>query len=463
MFFAFHLLIFGSVPGQTLFSLGPPLTPLIDLAPLAPQLYQTREKCIRLIPPLRCPLLQLRVIRAFKSTLEDMEEKRSIHSLRCQSGSRLPRPMSDMSYIDEDGGGNGVATATAAACATAGVPISQGLRAATSSNGGGRTHLTVQSSRKTNLASCTTTASSAVTDTYIKVEGQAYRVPQRSSGASQQQRSSQSQQQQQQQQTAARVRRCSDAQTQSAESSFANEQSTNTTNTNYCDGLANYNHHGYYPPPSPSPYSLDMASAPAKPSVQVGVPSRGPSPVLLAPAVAAPQPTSPLLTYSGYDPSYCQYLGQAADGYQYELVRRPSIGPPELTIPAAAYAAAQQQQVQQQQQQYLRRPSTGASPYPQAHSPAPPMYSTPPQYAYAQNSLQGSFDSCAGPPVTPIFIQNSSSSVSSAATLQQPLSPRHLHHHGAASSFVAHTGRKSEQQAQQQQAQIPKLIHETSI
>lgn len=52
--------------------------------------------------------LQLRVIRAFKSTLEDLEERRSCHSLhslhnmrnsRSQQGNR---PMSDISYIDED-------------------------------------------------------------------------------------------------------------------------------------------------------------------------------------------------------------------------------------------------------------------------------------------------------------------------------------------------------------------------
>merc|ERR1719209_1529136 len=51
---------------------------------------------------------QLRVIRAFKSTLEDLEERRSCHSLhslhsmrnsRSQMGNR---PMSDISYIDED-------------------------------------------------------------------------------------------------------------------------------------------------------------------------------------------------------------------------------------------------------------------------------------------------------------------------------------------------------------------------
>lgn len=44
---------------------------------------------------------QLRVIRAFRSTLEDMEEKRSVHSLR-STRSYLNRPMSDISYVDED-------------------------------------------------------------------------------------------------------------------------------------------------------------------------------------------------------------------------------------------------------------------------------------------------------------------------------------------------------------------------
>ncbi|CAL8077870.1 unnamed protein product [Orchesella dallaii] len=51
---------------------------------------------------------QLRVIRAFKSTLEDMEEKRSVHSLHSLHSLRSSRshpglrPMSDISYIDED-------------------------------------------------------------------------------------------------------------------------------------------------------------------------------------------------------------------------------------------------------------------------------------------------------------------------------------------------------------------------
>lgn len=52
--------------------------------------------------------LQLRVIRAFKSTLEDLEERRSIHSLHSLHSMRSsrshtgPRPLSDFTYIDED-------------------------------------------------------------------------------------------------------------------------------------------------------------------------------------------------------------------------------------------------------------------------------------------------------------------------------------------------------------------------
>lgn len=51
---------------------------------------------------------QLRVIRAFKSTLEDLEERRSCHSLHSLHSMRNlrshqgNRPMSDISYIDED-------------------------------------------------------------------------------------------------------------------------------------------------------------------------------------------------------------------------------------------------------------------------------------------------------------------------------------------------------------------------
>ncbi|KAK4018212.1 hypothetical protein OUZ56_000280 [Daphnia magna] len=48
---------------------------------------------------------QLRVIRAFKSTLEDLEEKRSEHSMHSLRSSRSQsglRPLSDITYIDDD-------------------------------------------------------------------------------------------------------------------------------------------------------------------------------------------------------------------------------------------------------------------------------------------------------------------------------------------------------------------------
>ncbi|XP_065297274.1 plasma membrane calcium-transporting ATPase 2 isoform X2 [Dermacentor albipictus] len=49
---------------------------------------------------------QLRVVKAFKSTLEDMEDQRSIHSLHSLHSSRShpggARPLSDISFIDED-------------------------------------------------------------------------------------------------------------------------------------------------------------------------------------------------------------------------------------------------------------------------------------------------------------------------------------------------------------------------
>ena len=49
-------------------------------------------------------LFQLRVIRAFRSSLEDMEDRRSIHSIHSYRSNRsyLARPVSDISFIDEE-------------------------------------------------------------------------------------------------------------------------------------------------------------------------------------------------------------------------------------------------------------------------------------------------------------------------------------------------------------------------
>lgn len=57
---------------------------------------------------LELKLKQLRVVRAFKSTLEDLEEKRSTHSIHCLRTSRSHPVMSQVScqlseatYIDD--------------------------------------------------------------------------------------------------------------------------------------------------------------------------------------------------------------------------------------------------------------------------------------------------------------------------------------------------------------------------
>ena len=318
------------------------------------------------------------MIRAFKSTLEDMEEKRSIHSLSLRSAAlaqaaadarRTQRPAassaggvgaSEICYIDDD-------------AAAAAADKSNGLSRS------GRMAL-----RHTALAAAEHGGQ------YLKVEGQTYRV--------------QRVVQQQQPETASamlpvpqdRIRRCSDAQAQTNESSFealtqppphhshpltiTTASSALSAPTNNCDALAD-------PPSSSQPRVQVGPVGHVLPHPQSAVPpsassSRNPSPVPPPPQppaavpmfVSVPAPPSPvpaaLQVAYGYDPSYCQYLGQAADGFQYELVRRPSLGNPlansELAVPPL-------------NNHVLRRPSTG-SPYPSPRSP---------------HHLHGSFDSCA--------------------------------------------------------------------
>lgn len=52
-----------------------------------------------------CFVLQLRAVRAFKSTLDEMEERRSIHSLRTSRSNPGPKPLYDITYIDEESSG----------------------------------------------------------------------------------------------------------------------------------------------------------------------------------------------------------------------------------------------------------------------------------------------------------------------------------------------------------------------
>ena len=386
--------------------------------------------------------MQLRVIRAFKSTLEDMEEKRSIHSLRTAAAAERRHNMrstggghgggaggaaagTEIGYIDEDGGGS--------------LATSYGSNGLGSKSGRSRA------------------AMRPTENQYLKVEGQTYRVQR----VVQQPGSA----------TAAaaallpvpqdRIRRCSDAQTQSNESSFealtahhasphlhSHHPLTTASSSLYATPYTTNNCDAALDPLQPHPSS--------QPRVQVGpvghvlphpqsaVPhsvssSRNPPPVPpLPPPVPLMPPTafvppspipSPILQAAyGYDPSYCQYLGQAADGYQYELVRRPSLG---NQLAAATAAAASELTVPSNH--VLRRPSTG-SPY-----PPPPPHS--PYGGLAATSLHGSFDSCAAEAGTRPIPSPSVAAAAVGAPLLVPSShsPSYLHHHQHSSQhFLYH-------------------------
>ena len=357
------------------------------------------------------------MIRAFKSTLEDMEEKRSIHSLRTAAAMAAERRQrstaggsgggtaagAEIGYIDEDGGG--------LATSYNGLGLGGG--------GGGKSG-----------------RAATATNQYLKVEGQTYRVQrvvqQPSDAASSLPVPKQD-----------RIRRCSDAQTQSNESSFealtsrplvshrhllttassalSAAPAPATTMTNNCDAAVDP-----LPPPSqpprvqvgpvghvlPHPHPQSQAIPHSVSSSRNPSPVPPPYPPQPTAFVSVPAPPSPVATVLqaayGYDPSYCQYLGQAADGYQYELVRRPSLGNPltataaasELTVPSSDHV--------------LRRPSTG-SPYP------PPPHS--PHYGgglLAASSLHGSFDSCAAEAGTRP-VPSPSAVAAAAAAVGQPL------------------------------------------
>jgi hypothetical protein len=261
---------------------------------------------------------------------------------------------------------------------------------------------------------------------------------------------------------------CSDAQTQSAESSFAVAEAEAAALAE----TANFDGGGYLStntqPVYHVPHNADLipsrdqaASRPV--CVQVGVPSRGASPSLIGPPSPQPHgllptpyaPTAHLIPSPlypapgfGYDPSYCQLLGQAADGYQYELVRRPSIGPPELTVPGLDPMLQRRLSGGVPTMQQPAPPAVGggsisAGGYlPPSHSPVPPGYAglaplsatNAPHLATANlSSMPGSFDSTAGPPQpSPIFIQTSHAPAR-PTLLAQPVnaaavaSQRHFH------------------------------------
>lgn len=426
---------------------------------------------------------QLRVIRAFRSTLEDMEEKRSVHSIHSLRSTRsmLNRPMSDISYIDEE---------TVLGTAARGQSFS-GAGGSSSFNGGGllaapRHGMNASRTKPSSGSEGSSSSAAAATsrNNFLKVEGQTYRVCRnvgRQDAAANGGGGGN---------TTLTVRRTSDAQTQSAESSFQEETEPPAA------AVPTSGH-----PPQQQQQSFDMSCATANnnfPPMQassarmatnnddfayaaayvhvVGVPSssRGPSPVLLGPtpvqySMAGTGPThllpSPLFSAVnyGYDPTYCQYLGQAADGYQYELVRRPSMGAPPSPIPPPPPPSHHDLLMPTH---YSSQSRSGSLLVPSV-SPVP--HFTHHQHHPGLSSMQGSFDSVGGPPTTPIFMQPASP----RPPFHQPLQA-HSFAGSSAPSYSSTPHRFSSIGGVQPtnhphdwgpptSSDIPKLIHETSI
>lgn len=367
----------------------------------------------------------------------------------------MARPMSDISYVDEDtlsptsGGGPAAERRQRQNNSCKGMKVQREYSSGTS---------VVAHEQGTTVSTSTHTNNSNNQHQYLKVEGTSYRVHRGGSGGGgdknnkrellhSRQHSAQS----------------ADAQTQSAESSFAVDDAPGPPLP--CVQIVSSS-------PSPQPVSVQATPPPQQVVMPPRVASPGPSLLIAAPSpspggmagpAVGPAPgtavtvqhaggavqthilPSPIYGF-GYDPSYCQYLGQGVDGYQYELVRRPSIGPPvELLVPQAPVDTLGGMQ---------RRASGHGIPY------------------LTPNSMQGSFDSAAGPPPssTPIFIQQ-----------QQPLSPRHLHHNpqqmapqaphspihrpssDSAWGVTTTTSNSGPPGPPNTNNDIPKLIHETSI
>ena len=377
---------------------------------------------------------QLRVIRAFKSTLEDMEEKRSCHSMHSLRSTRshLARPTSDISYIDdEERGRKGSGQAT------------NGHYIRASAHGMSQTYakpLVVEASSSSN---------------YLKVDGGAYRV-QRSissgSGTLAQAGTTQT-----------RQRASSDAATQSVESCFTQtDESCLAPNPVFGVNM----HMPPVAPPSPvPPVLIEGGGEGGRGSIFGYTRATSPTP----PTQFGHIVPSPYYHPPYYEPAYYHtYLNPMVasglpDGYQYEVVvRRPSVGPTELTVPVP-------------NPDPNRRPSMGH--FPSVGQPVFPHHHPHP----SPHSLPGSFDSAQGPPTTPMYNH----------VTQQPLSPRHFpsgggggvtpvpppaqaHHNASSPLAVVVPDQKADPRLtghpppeskpiQIPASEIPKLIHETSI
>ena len=391
------------------------------------------------------------MIRAFKSTLEDMEEKRSCHSLHSVRSTRsfLSRPTSDVSYVENDEEkwkGKGVIGNNVGSGAN-------GHFASLRGNGS-----TGQGNAVMTHASRGVAGDNSVNATnYLKVEGGAYRV-QRSSSSGSGNMSAQSQTMSDpggQGHTKVKVM-SADASTQSCATSCTQ------TDESCLAPLVMHAPASPLPPHiSPLPYiagepGMDHMS---RAGSALGPYTRGTSPTPPQYAYGHPTPVTSCY-HAAYDPGtayYHTYLNPmveagAPGGLQYDIVvRRPSVGPvPDLSLPPGDLASLH------------RRPSGGAflPGHPSSHLMHPHL---------APQSLPGSFDSSLPPPLGP----------------GQPLSPRHLGNAHTSTSPIAPPAPLNPEPAPLGQpnqtlpcdqtkpiplpvpatttTDIPKLIHETSI
>ena len=380
---------------------------------------ESLQNNVKKIKSMKPNTLQLRVIRAFKSTLEDMEEKRSCHSMHSVRSSRsyLSRPASDISYIeDEEKWKSGKL-----------------MNASAASNGHfvrGNTHGNVMYAKSP-------VVEPQAASNYLKVEGGAYRVQRSVSSGS----GNLSAQSQTEGGNIHKARPSIDASTQSCESSFTQ------TDQSCLAPLPPLAHHPL-PPPSPHPPVFIDSSDPGRACSALGF-TRGTSPTPPY-AFGQHQQVAPPACYHSpgpasfpYDPStqyYHTYLNPLVTAgldqtYQYDIVvRRPSVGPPELTVPTAHPADPN-----------LRRPSVGPFLGHPSHPSHPHLI---------PHSLPGSFDSALPPPLGPGYSP-------------QTLSPRHLHQPSNTSSTspIAVQNKPSNPCPVPScpPTDIPKLIHETSI
>ena len=398
------------------------------------------------------------MIRAFKSTLEDMEEKRSCHSLHSVRSTRsfLSRPTSDVSFVENDEEkwkGRGVIGNNVGGGANGHFPSLRG-------NGTGQGNTVMTHATKGVAGDNSVNATN-----YLKVEGGAYRV-QRSSSSGSGNMSAQSQtmgdggQGQGQGHTKVKVM-SADASTQSCATSCTQ------TDESCLAPLVLHAPASPLPPHiSPLPYIPGEPMAHdhmSRAGSALGPYTRGTSPTPPQYAYGHPTPVTSCY-HAAYDPNtayYHTYLNPmveagagAPGGLQYDIVvRRPSVGPvSDLALAPGDPAGLH------------RRPSAGnfLPGYPSAgHLMHPHL---------APQSLPGSFDSSLPPPLAP----------------GQPLSPRHLSNptHTSTSPIAPPVPLNPEPASLGQPNQtlpcdptkpiplpvpattttdIPKLIHETSI